>query len=128
MSISSAQLNAHMAGKAVTSHTPGGKRKHGELVAACLNVLALKGIFAWKNQTGTLQVQSRWVSFGTPGSPDIIGILPGGRFIGVEVKVGRDKVSRVQATFHEAIRYRGGVIVVVHDNVDELLQAIKQEQ
>ena len=62
-----------------------------QVVAACFKYLQLRGCFVWRNQSRTFQVPGkggkiRPMFVGTPGSPDIIGIMPGGRFIGVECK------------------------------------------
>ncbi len=59
--------------------------------SACFKYLQLRGAFVWRSQSRTFQVpgkggRMRPMFVGTPGSPDIMGILPGGRFIGVECK------------------------------------------
>jgi len=99
-------------------------RTHTELVNACLNLLKLYHVFAWKNNTGTLPAtykgKTRYVTFGEPGSPDILGIWRG-KPLGVECKVGPDKLRDVQVDFHARFRENYGVILVVRDNVDDLL-------
>jgi hypothetical protein len=46
------------------------------------------GARLWRNQSGKYQLaDGRWLSSGLfPGSPDLIGVLPNGRFLAVEVK------------------------------------------
>lgn len=52
---------------------------------------------------------------GLPGLPDICGILPDGRWLGVEVKWGRDKQSEDQATCQRVFQERGAIYVIAHD-------------
>ena len=52
----------------------------------CLHYLQIRGIYCWRNNTGTAKIADRWVSFGKKGSSDILGVLPGGRLLYVECK------------------------------------------
>lgn len=45
---------------------------------------------------------------GPTGSPDIIGILPGGQFLGIEVKVPGNKPTEKQKEFLARIDELGG--------------------
>lgn len=62
------------------------------VVAACMDQLTLLGVPHIRNNTGAQVIpagpttQRRFVKFGTAGWPDIIGVLPDGRFLGVECK------------------------------------------
>jgi len=95
-----------------------------KIVADTLRVLQLHGVFCWRNNSGVARIDGRWVRFGAPGSPDIIGVLPGGRFLGVEVKTLVGKESDRQREFRERIESSGGVALVVH-NTGEMLAKIK---
>jgi hypothetical protein len=63
---------------------------------------------------------------GTPGSPDIMGILPGGRFIGVECKQplgprGGDSHSRQspeQEAWQDECEKAGGLYVLARSSED----------
>jgi hypothetical protein len=61
-----------------------------ELVRQCLALLGLRGVFAWRNNSGAFVRDQgearRYFRAGAVGSPDILGVLPGGRFLGVECK------------------------------------------
>lgn len=51
------------------------------LVTACLNLLHLRGIYAWRNNTGVARPQRKdgsrgFVRFGKKGSADILGVMP----------------------------------------------------
>jgi len=90
------------------------------LVSACLQYLRVKGVFAWRNNTGAAQVGRRYIRFGSPGSPDIIGVLPGtGRLLGVECKRPGSYARKNQQEFMRRINESGGVAGVVRD-LDEL--------
>ena len=101
------------------------KRTHGDLVNACLTVLAAYRVFAWKNATGMLPVGKRMVRFGKKGSSDILGAMPGGTIIAVECKVGRDVLSDDQIQFLSDIQCIGGVGLEVRDTVDSLAAFLK---
>ena len=47
------------------------------------------------------------------GKSDIIGMNPQGRFIAIEVKVGKDKLRDEQELFLENVVDHGGISVVV---------------
>lgn len=42
--------------------------------------------FVWRQSSGTFQEGDRFISTGPKGMPDVLGILNGGRFFGIEVK------------------------------------------
>jgi hypothetical protein len=90
-----------------------------EVLRACLEYLAVKGVFAWRNNTGGVQVDGkRFVRFGIKGSPDILGVMPDGRFLGVETKSAKGRQTAEQREFGEAVRERGGVYIVAKSVLD----------
>ena len=58
------------------------------------------GIFGWHNNTGAYFRNNRMIKYGYEGSPDLIGIMQNGRFIGCETKIGKDKLREKQIIFH----------------------------
>jgi hypothetical protein len=93
----------------VSRGTPEGKIK-----AACLRYLARRGITAWNNPSGAVEVRpGQWLQFGRKGSADILGCLPGGRFLAIEVKAPGGWLSPGQREFLETIKQQGGLAVVV---------------
>ena len=101
-----------------------------ELVRDVLLYLRARGFLAWRNNTGAVAEEAsgnskrRFIRYGAPGSGDVFGILPGGRFISVECKVRGRKPTVAQQDWMECIRAAGGVAGVVHD-LQELAQLIK---
>ena len=106
----------------------------GAIVKACLEYLNLKGIFAWRNNSGALRDKTnRPVMFGKPGSADILGILPGGKFICVECKAGKGKPTEKQKEFLGRISKMGGCAILawsvndVEKGLGEFEQSCKKE-
>ena len=88
------------------------------LTRACLGFLALRGALAWRNNTTGVwdPTTKRMRTFqGLKGVADILAVLPGGRFLAVEVKAGKDKPSADQRAFLEGVQRNGGLALVVRD-------------
>jgi hypothetical protein len=97
---------------------------------ACLQYLNVLGIMAWSNNTGAVKYRNgagadRFLRFGYKGSADIIGCMPDGRFLAVECKTEKGRVSESQREFLAGIKKSGGVAVVARcvEDVAEVLQA-----
>ena len=101
-------------------------QRHTELVRAAIDVIATRGGFAWKHQNGTFAIAGgRVMQTGKRGLPDVIGVLPGGRLVAVEAKVGRDPVSDEQTHVMRVLEARGALVVVVRDSIDALVEALR---
>jgi len=98
--------------------------KTNELTRRILQFLYAAGVFAWRNNVLPVPLPGGGYRPGSKsGIPDIIGILPlSGRFIGIEVKTGRDRVRPEQEGFHSTARKLGAVILVIKDFEDFLTQ------
>lgn len=99
-----------------------------EVMVACLSLLEWNGIVAWRNNVGRLPTADgkRWVQFGKVGLPDILGCLPGGKFLAVEVKrPGGAKRSR-QIDFVNSVKSLGGMALFV-ESAEELEAALLAE-
>lgn len=72
---------------------------------------------AWvrRQNSGGAKIGNRFIRFGWPGCPDIIGQLRDGRFIGCEVKSKTGKLRPEQTVFLERIRSAGGVAFVARN-------------
>lgn len=111
--------------------------REGAVVKACLTVLEASGIPAFRNNTGAAMLPGkggklRPVFFGSRGWPDIVGVLPSGKFLGVECKAPKEgkkaagKITPEQRAVGEAIEKQGGVYLIVRDAGD-LAEWIKGE-
>lgn len=88
--------------------------------AALLEVLkALRAhptvVWCERMNSGAAKVGNRFIRFGWPGCPDVMGQLRDGRLLGVEVKSPTGKLRPEQAVFLDRIRGAGGVAFVAHD-------------
>ena len=99
--------------------------KEAEILASVLKALKLypNVFFFTRMNSGAYAVGEgkarRYVRFGFPGCPDIIGMMRGGRMLCIEVKSPTGKLSAVQERFLIRIRQNGGVAFVAR-SVDEL--------
>ena len=90
--------------------------QHSAIVKGCLTLLAGYGAMAQSQNTGGANFGGQFVAFGRPGTPDIIGALPPrGQFIGIEVKVGKDKQRESQIEWQARIEKVGGIYLIVRD-------------
>jgi hypothetical protein len=98
----------------------------GRVKAACLRYPEKRGIRAWNNPSGAVRIApDRWLHFGKKGSSDIIGCLPGGRFLAVETKADGGHLTPEQRDFFSEIKRLGGVAVVAR-SFQELDAALRE--
>jgi hypothetical protein len=92
-----------------------GNGPENPVLRGCLKYLQIRGIYHWRNNTGAVRVApDRWISFGKKGSSDILGILPGGRFLAVECKApDGGRLSPEQKQFISDVSRTGGLALVV---------------
>lgn len=65
--------------------------------------------------------QAHPIRFGLPGSADIFGIMqPSGRFLAIEVKAPKGRVTEEQKRFLGMVRAMGGVAIVAR-SVEEVI-------
>lgn len=103
--------------------------KTNETTRRILDFLCRNGIFAWRHNVLPIPVVGAGLRSGSKsGVPDIIGILPNtGRFLGIEVKTGKDKLRDTQRGFHLTASKLGALILVVKDYDDFLDQWNKRD-
>lgn len=81
----------------------------------------------WRNNTGAVKTEGgRWLSFGQVGSPDILGVLQGGRFVALEVKTAKGKTSEAQEAWLSRAKDLGAIAGVVR-SIDEAFSLIERE-
>jgi hypothetical protein len=104
-----------------------GTTPEGIVLAWCMKYLRIHNIYAWRNNTGAVQIRpGQFMSFGKVGSSDILGILPGGRILCVECKAPGGRLSPEQKQFLEDVKALGGLCLVVK-NWRELDTALRTE-
>ena len=86
------------------------------------------GIYSWRQNTGGMwdPGKRQFRASNKVGVSDIIAILPPvGRFLGVEVKTGKDKLRPEQEGFGKNVEKMGAKYIVVKDYFD-FLQKIQK--
>lgn len=94
------------------------KIKETDITRAILQFLKARGIFAWKV----------FQSLGsTKGVPDILGVLPGGRSLMIEVKTPKGKLSEHQEAFLTRAKAEGACAFVAR-SVEDLMGGLKEDE
>jgi hypothetical protein len=113
--------------------------RESDVLAGCLQLLALKGIFCWRQNQGAIPLkEGGYRRFnGRKGISDILGILPQmvevvgegrvkfGNLLGVEVKRPGEKLRPDQVEFLAHVNEQGGIGLCVH-SVKELEEELKR--
>lgn len=89
-----------------------------------LNYLAANRIFVFRVNTMGVYDQRRKTyrqlsGFSLRGVADILGIMPGGRFLAVEVKAAKGRQSPDQKHFEELVKRAGGIYVLAR-SIDDV--------
>lgn len=96
-----------------------------EIQKSILDYLSLKGINAWRTNSGiqfsTYKDKSYITRLAPKGTPDIIGFLNDGRFLGIEVKKPGGIISDEQIIFIEKINQAGGLAFVAF-SIDDVIK------
>lgn len=89
-----------------------------------LNFFFAQQIFCWRNNTTGIPLKTGgFRPTSKKGVSDIIAICPpSGRFVGVEIKTGKDRLSPEQQGFCVNVQSMGGVALIVSSYEDFLRQ------
>lgn len=113
----------------------------GDILRGCLQYLALRGIFCWRQNQGAIPLKGGGYRkfVGLKGVSDILGVVEEqaysfkddnpvtvGRVLAVEVKKPGGKLSREQKQFLDTVREKGGLALCVR-SVAELELALRAE-
>lgn len=82
-----------------------------DLVRSILAELDRLKVWAWRVNSGVFG--ARRIRGAPEGTPDILGVLPGGALFGLEAKTERGKLSHSQLAWHETARFHGVRVEVV---------------
>ena len=101
-------------------------RKEAAALVEVLKALRTHPAVAWAERmnSGATRMGARFVRFGWPGCPDLLGQLKDGRLLGVEVKGPAGKLRPAQVVFLERIRAAGGVAFLARDLRDVLRELL----
>lgn len=73
-----------------------------------------RDLMCWRNNVGGQMMANRFVKFGHKGHADVFGILNGGRFFGVEAKIGNNKQTPDQKLFQQQIEEVGAIYILAY--------------
>ena len=96
---------------------------------AMLDYLGYKNIYCWLNNTQGNYNKFTNTYYKNPrlrkGIADIIGLMPNGRLLAIECKVGKNKQTESQIEFEKEIIANKGIYILAYD-LDELEKKLKQ--
>ena len=97
-------------------------RKEAAALVKVLQALRTHAAVAWceRMNSGAARMGARFVRFGWPGCPDVLGQLKDGQLLGVEVKGPTGKLRPAQTVFLDRVRAAGGVAFMARDLRDVL--------
>jgi len=103
------------------------------LTKHALRILDLRGFHVWRQNNAAVYDPTKKIfrsNSATKGISDIIGFhRKTARFIAVEIKVGKDRISKEQELFIDSVIRSGGIGIVLKDMDGlELLSKALQEQ
>jgi hypothetical protein len=75
--------------------------------------LSSERIFCYANNTGSIKGDGRYQKYGFIGSPDILGIMPDGRYLGIEIKTGNAVQNKNQKKFEAKIKNNNGIYWII---------------
>jgi hypothetical protein len=104
------------------------RRPERETTPEIIKWLNDNGIISWRQNSGSVRVGSRTINMGGKGQPDIMGILPGGRFLAIENKSNGSKIEPEQVAWLEKARSQGAYCFIatsLEDVVDYIGLVIK---
>ncbi len=106
--------------------TKGYTIKESDIQKAILEYLQYSGYYVWKNHsTGIFNAKGGgFIPTGKPGVSDILGILPNGRFLAIEVKKPKGRLSEHQVQFIDDINKNKGLAFVAY-SIDDVQTTFK---
>lgn len=97
-----------------------------DIQESILEYLHTKKIYCWKEHSGGMMIDGgqRYMPIGLKGKSDILGILPSGRFLAIEVKRPSGQCSMSQVEFIQKINNNAGLAFVARSIDDVIAQGI----
>lgn len=79
----------------------------------------------WRENAGAVPTRGGYMHLAPAGTPDIVGYLPGGRFVALEVKRPKEKERPAQLEFLTRAQQLGCLVGVVR-SVEEALKLVRE--
>lgn len=102
------------------------KQKEAKLKTDIIEYLKFLGIFCWNNRNVGVydKRKGKYIPSTVKGVSDIIGVLPDGKFLAIEVKVKPNKPTEHQRWFLEQVELNGGVSILAY-SLQDVIDALK---
>jgi hypothetical protein len=91
------------------------RNRESDVLAGALALLQMRGAIVWRCNAGMAFRGGQPIRLAPAGVCDIVGLLPGGRFIGVETKRKGGRLRPAQAAFLASVEAAGGVALLIDD-------------
>lgn len=90
------------------------KQSEASIQKAILNYLSYRSdVIAWRNNTGAVKIDERYIKFGHSGMSDILGVIKGsGKLLAIEVKSQKGRLTADQKAFSQKIIDFGGIFIL----------------
>lgn len=98
------------------------KETESGIQGAILDYLTRTHVFHYRNNTGAVKTENRFIRYGAKGSPDIVCVIQG-RYVGLEVKTPDGRQSDSQREFGTNLIAAGGFYLLVH-SVQDVIEAV----
>ena len=79
----------------------------------------------WRQNTGALKQNKRFIRFGIVGAADFTGIMKGKR-VEIECKAAKGKQSDNQKAFQKMIEKHSGIYILAY-SVQDIIEALEKE-
>jgi hypothetical protein len=107
------------------AHDPGPRKAYKQPEQAILNAVLTRlrahPLVAWvvRINTGAYKTpDGRFIRFGFPGCPDLIGMMKTGAFLAIEIKSAAGQVTAEQRAVIDKVREHGGVAGVARSQAE----------
>lgn len=84
-----------------------------------LELLGHLGFYAWRQNSGKVNIGKRWLNLGNEGMSDILGFHRlTGRFIAIECKQQGERITDKQRDFLDTVERAGGIALIAYSVED----------
>ena len=97
------------------------RRPERETTPEILKWLNDNGTWAWRTNSGMVKRGSRWIRMAPEGTPDIQGILPGGKSIFVENKSNGSALTPEQTAWIIKAQRQGAHVIVALKGLEDVV-------
>ena len=104
--------------------------RESDLTQPCLAALRALGCEVWRCQSGVVKVRGAWMHLAPKGTADMIGYMPGGRFLAAETKASHKDACacdscEAQRVWGARLTAAGGLYVPRVRSVEQLVDAVR---